>query len=243
MTSAAIIVPSASIPARQNRSKLARTSANASSTAPVAGEPAGVISLVMNLFRNSTEPGTSPTSNGNTAGSSGRAIIGLGQPGDARIICVGRPRRSNRCSITVRCYLTSARDQPSLVWNCSKTSVNGLLWPKSRNRTKPNTEAIGSRIRTKGQIRAYKLWRVASSLRLAYQQLLGHAFTSNLAGSEAVRRAGRSREGLTKVGPNEARIIVWRADIAKRYSLASLQICDLVCVLSCFPRSNCGPMP
>ncbi|WFU45989.1 ABC transporter substrate binding protein (plasmid) [Bradyrhizobium sp. CB82] len=81
MTSASIIVPSASIPAaRQNRSKLARTSANASSTAPVAGEPAGVISLVMallsfvesaprayrlkvgnaDIFRNSTEPGTSP---------------------------------------------------------------------------------------------------------------------------------------------------------------------------------------
>jgi hypothetical protein len=81
VTSASIIVPSASIPAaRQNRSKLARTSANASSTAPVAGEPAGVISLVMallslvesaprayrlkvgnaDLFRNSTEPGTSP---------------------------------------------------------------------------------------------------------------------------------------------------------------------------------------
>src|ERR1700754_527931 len=81
VTSASIIVPSASIPAaRQNRSKLARTSANASSTAPVAGEPAGVISLVMALlsfvesaprayrlkvgnadrFRNSTEPGTSP---------------------------------------------------------------------------------------------------------------------------------------------------------------------------------------
>src|SRR5439155_24741018 len=81
VTSASIIVPSASIPAaRQNRSKLARTSAYASSTAPVAGEPAGVISLVMallsfvesaprayrlkvgnaDLFRNSTEPGTSP---------------------------------------------------------------------------------------------------------------------------------------------------------------------------------------
>jgi hypothetical protein len=83
VTSASIIVPSASIPAaRQNRSKLARTSANASSTAPVAGEPAGVISLVMallsfvesaprayrlkvgnaHLFRNSTEPGTIPRS-------------------------------------------------------------------------------------------------------------------------------------------------------------------------------------
>src|SRR6202022_1194368 len=78
---APITVPSASIPAaRQNRSKLARTSANASSTDPVAGEPAGVISLVMallsfvesaprayrlkvgnaDLVRNSTEPGTSP---------------------------------------------------------------------------------------------------------------------------------------------------------------------------------------
>src|SRR3982074_1471440 len=82
VTSASILVPSASIPAaRQNRSKLARTSANASSTDPVAGEPAGVISLVMallsfvesaprayrlkvgnaDLFRNSTEPGTSPS--------------------------------------------------------------------------------------------------------------------------------------------------------------------------------------
>src|SRR5207342_1508858 len=81
VTSASIIVSSASIPAaRQNRSKLARTSANAPSTAPVAGEPAGVISLVMallsfvesaprayrlkvgnaDLFRSSTEPGTSP---------------------------------------------------------------------------------------------------------------------------------------------------------------------------------------
>src|SRR5439155_13628214 len=81
VTSASIIVPSASIPAaRQNRSKLARTSANDFSTAPVAGQPAGVISLVMallsfvesaprayrlkvgnaDLFRNSTEPGTSP---------------------------------------------------------------------------------------------------------------------------------------------------------------------------------------
>lgn len=85
VTSASIIVPSASIlAARQNRSKLACTSANASSTAPVAGEPAGVISLVMallsfvesaprayrlkvgnaDLFRNSTEPGTSPAHKG-----------------------------------------------------------------------------------------------------------------------------------------------------------------------------------
>lgn len=52
MTSASIIVPSASIPAaRQNRSKLARTSTNASSTAPVAGEPAGVMSLVLRELR------------------------------------------------------------------------------------------------------------------------------------------------------------------------------------------------